>query len=82
MIGTHLSFCQDTSSESSPIMPDEFGEHLTRDQRPFLYTETDPADLQVHVGAFSLQFNPLIFYRVQFRILGLLHVVLSDTVLC
>jgi len=64
------------------IMPDEFGEHLTRDQRPFLYTETDPADLQVHVGAFSLQFNPLIFYRVQFRILGLLHVVLSDTVLC
>jgi len=21
-------------------MPDEFGEHLTRDQRPFLYTES------------------------------------------
>ena len=34
------SFCQDNSSESSPIMPDEFGEHLTRDQRPFLHTES------------------------------------------
>ncbi len=27
------SFPQDNSSEFSPIMPEEFGEHLTRDQR-------------------------------------------------
>ncbi|CAM4636246.1 unnamed protein product [Leuciscus chuanchicus] len=32
--------CCDNSSESSPIMPDEFGEHLTRDQRSFLHTES------------------------------------------
>jgi len=25
----HTYFCQDNSSEFSPIMPDEFGEHLT-----------------------------------------------------
>ncbi len=29
-----MSFTQDNSSEFSPIMPEEFGEHLTRDQRP------------------------------------------------
>jgi len=34
-------------------MSDEFGEHLTRDQRPFLHTES----LQIHVGASSLQFS-------------------------
>ncbi len=28
--------CQNNSLESSPVMPEEFGEHLTRDQRPFL----------------------------------------------
>ncbi len=28
------SFTQDNSSEFSPIMPEEFGEHLIRDQRP------------------------------------------------
>ncbi len=30
-----MSFSQGNSSEFSPIMPEEFGEHLTRDQRPF-----------------------------------------------
>ncbi len=33
------SFSQDNSSEFSPILPEEFGEHLTRDKRPFLQTE-------------------------------------------
>src|SRR4029434_4606514 len=39
----NLMFCaaslyQDNSSESSPIMRDEVGEHMPRDQRPFLHT--------------------------------------------
>ncbi len=41
------SFSQDNSSEFSPIMPEEFGEHLTRDQRPFLHTESLQI-LQIH----------------------------------
>ena len=32
------SLCQDNSSESSPIMRDEVGEHVARDLRPFLHT--------------------------------------------
>ncbi len=40
---------------TSPIMPEEFGEHLTP---------------QLHVGASSLQFTSLIFCRVQIRGLG------------
>src|SRR4029434_2530985 len=32
------SLCQDNSSESSPIMPDEVGEHMARDLRPFFHT--------------------------------------------
>ncbi len=39
-----MSFSQHNSSEFSPIMPEEFGEHLIRDQRPFLHTES----LQIH----------------------------------
>src|SRR4029434_11225777 len=31
------SLCQDNSSESSPIMCDEVGEHMARDLRPFLH---------------------------------------------
>src|SRR4029434_8253552 len=31
------SLCQDNSSESSPIMRDEVGEHMERDLRPFLH---------------------------------------------
>ncbi len=31
---------QDNSSEFSPIMPEEFGENLIRDQRPFLQPES------------------------------------------
>ncbi len=45
------SFPQDNSSEFSPIMPEEFGEHLIRDQRPFLHP--DPSDSQLHVLLFS-----------------------------
>ncbi len=41
------SFSQDNSSEFSPIMPEEFGEHLIRDQRPFLHTESLQI-LQIH----------------------------------
>ncbi len=45
-------------------MPDEFREHLTRDQRPFLH----PESLQIfRYTASSLQFISLIFYRVQVR---------------
>jgi len=43
------SLFQDNRSEFSPIMPDEFGEQLTRDQWPFLHT--DSSDSQIHVGA-------------------------------
>src|SRR4029434_8911658 len=32
------SLCQDKSSESSPIMRDEVGEHMAWDPRPFLHT--------------------------------------------
>ncbi len=53
------SFWQGSSSESFPIMPEEFGEHKTRDQRPFLHPgiSPDPSDSQLHVGAFPLQFT-------------------------
>ncbi len=56
-------------TEFSPIMPEEFGEHLIRDQRPFSSSRIspDPSDSQLHVGASSLQFTSLIFYRVQVR---------------
>ncbi len=63
------SFSQGNSSEFSPIMPEEFGEHLTRDQRPFssYRISPDPSDSQLHDGASSLQFTSLIFCRVQVR---------------
>ncbi len=41
------SFSQHNSSEFSPIMPEEFGEHLIRDQRPFLHPESLQI-LQIH----------------------------------
>ncbi len=34
------SFSQDNSSEFSAIMPEVFGEHLIRDQKPFLHIES------------------------------------------
>ncbi len=56
------------SSKCSPIMPDEV---WTPDKRsetiPSSRIIPDPSDSQLHVGASSLQFNPLIFYRVQVR---------------
>ncbi len=57
------SFSQGNSSEFSPIMPEEFGEHLIRDQRPFssYRISPDPSDSQLHDGAASLQFTSLIF---------------------
>ncbi len=65
------SFSQGNSSEFSPIMPEEFGEHLIRDRRPFssYRISPDPSDSQLHVST-SLQFTPLIFCRVQVRGLG------------
>ncbi len=43
------SFSQHNSSEFSPIMSEEFGEHLTRDQRPFSSSRIspDPSDSQL-----------------------------------
>ncbi len=41
------SFSQHNSSEFSPIMPEEFGEHLIRDQRPFSSYESLQI-LQIH----------------------------------
>ncbi len=41
------SFSQHNSSEFSPLMPEEFGEHLIRDQRPFLHPESLQI-LQIH----------------------------------
>src|SRR4029434_8380271 len=38
------SLCQDNSSECSPIMRDEVGEHMARDLGPFLHT----VSLQIH----------------------------------
>ncbi len=60
------SFYRDNSSKFSPIMPEEFGEHLTRDQRPFSSSRIspDPSDSQLHVSSSSLQFTSLIFCRV------------------
>ncbi len=50
-------------------MPDEVREHLTRDQRTFLHPESIQTLYisRLHVGASSLQFTSLIFYRVQVR---------------
>ncbi len=62
------SFSQGNSSEFSPEMPEEFGEHLIRDQRLFssYRISPDPSDSQLHVST-SLQFTPFIFWRVQVR---------------
>ncbi len=69
------SFSQHNSSEFSPIMPEEFGEHLIRDQRPFLQTESLQI-LQIHSS--SLQFTSLIFCRVQVRGLGRPSIILCS----
>ncbi len=47
------SFSQGNSSEFSPIMPEEFGEHLIRDQRPFLHPESLQI-LQIHISMMEL----------------------------
>ncbi len=56
------SFSQHNSSEFSHIMPEDFGEQLIRDQRPFssYRISPDPSDSQLHVSTSSLQFTPLI----------------------
>ena len=57
---------QDNSSESSPIMRDEVGEHTARDLRPFLHTVFLKI-LQIPrstVVDSPLQFIPQIFYGV------------------
>ncbi len=82
------SFSQGNSSEFSPIMPEEFGEHLIRDQRPFssYRISPDPSDSQLHDGTASRQFTSLIFCRVQVRgqrqQCGQVNFVLSDPFLC
>ncbi len=50
------SFSQHNSSEFSHIMPEDFGEHLIRDQRPFssYRISPDPSDSHLHDGAASL----------------------------
>ncbi len=50
------SFSQGNSSEFSPIMPEEFEEHLIRDQRPFssYIISPEPSDSQLHVSTSSL----------------------------
>ncbi len=50
IIGTQLLQCpfpRVTALSFSPIMPEEFGEHLIRDQRPFLHPESLQI-LQIH----------------------------------
>ncbi len=59
-------FSQGNSSEISPIMPEEFGEHLIRDHRPYRISP-DPSDSQLYVSTSSLQFTSFIFCRVQIR---------------
>ncbi len=69
-------------------MPEEFGEHLIRDQRPFL----QPESLQIRQIRSSKLFlllfrelHPLLFCRVQVRGQGQpcnIHSVLSDPFLC
>ncbi len=53
------NYCNVLFPGFSPIMPEEFGEHLTRDQRPFssYRISPDPSDSQLHDGASSLQFT-------------------------
>ncbi len=80
------SFSQGNSSEFSPIMPEEFGEHLIRNQRPFSSYRISPDPSDSHVSTSSLQFTPLIFCRGQVRGLGQPwkknNFVLSDSFLC
>ncbi len=67
IIGTQLlqrPFPKNNSFEYSPIMPEEFGEHL---RETIFWISSDPSDSQLHVSASSLQFTSLIFYRVQVR---------------
>jgi len=70
-------FPQDNSSESSPIMPDEFG-----DQKPFLHTES----LQIHKFVFELLLSSSVHSSsVAFRTgtdMAEAHSVLSDTFMC
>ncbi len=65
------SFFQVNSSKFSSIMPEEFGEHMIRDQRPFssYRISPDPSDSQLHVSTY-FQFTSRIFCRVQVRAQG------------
>ncbi len=55
----------------SPIMPEEFGEHLTKRSEtiPSYRNSPDPTDSQLHDSASSIQFT-LVFYRLQVGELG------------
>ncbi len=69
IIGTQLLQRPFPKITASPIMPEEFGEHLIRDQRPFssYIISPDPSDSQLYVSTSSLQFTSLIFCMVQVR---------------
>ncbi len=60
------SICQFNSSKCSPKMPDEVREQRS-ETIPSSKITPDHLDSQLHVGASSLQFTSLIFYRVQVR---------------
>ncbi len=86
IIGTQYCnvLSQGNSSEFSPIMSEEFGEHLTRDQRPFLHTESLQI-LQIHSSmTVLLLFSSPHSFSVGFRSRGTetamvkIHFVLSD----
>ena len=56
------SLCQDNSSESSPIMVYEVGEHMARDLRQFLHTvSADPSDSEVGACGLSSSAHPTDF---------------------
>ncbi len=59
IIGNYCNILSQVNSEFSPIMPEEFEEHLIRDQRPFSSSRIspDPSDSQLHVSTSSLQFT-------------------------
>ena len=60
------SLCQDNSSESSPIMGDEVGEHMARDLRPFLHAVSLQC-LDTEVNACRLSFSSSHRFSMGFR---------------
>ncbi len=61
-----MSFPQYTSSEFSPIIHEEFGEHMIRDQRPFFHTVSFQI-LQIHSSMLLLLFSSPHSFSKEFR---------------